>query len=72
MIENEFNRIEIDFNEFINTFLTEKKSRIVLKKSVPMATSQKKSATTVQSVGPNPNSIGYVISEYNFIDEPSV
>lgn len=58
VIETEFNRIEIDFNEFINTFLTEKKSRIVLKKSVPSANSQKKSATTVQSVGPNPDRVG--------------
>lgn len=59
VIENEFNRIEIDFNEFINTFLTEKKSRIVLKKSVPSANSQKKTLTTVQSsLGPNSNRIG--------------
>ncbi|KAG4074788.1 hypothetical protein HA402_006427 [Bradysia odoriphaga] len=60
VIEREFNRIEIDFNEFINTFLTERKStRIVLKKSVLSANSQKKPATTVvQAVGPNPNSVG--------------
>lgn len=63
VIEREFNRNEIDFNEFINTFLTERKSsRIVLKKSVLSANSQKKPATTqvqVQAVGPNPNSVGY-------------
>lgn len=58
VIESEFNRIEVDFNEFINTFLTEKKSRIVLKKSIPSTNSQKKTSTTVQPVGPNPNSIG--------------
>lgn len=60
VIEREFNRIEIDFNEFINTFLTEKKSRIVLKKAMSTTNSQKKSTSTVQPsvVGPNPNCIG--------------